>query len=126
MRIKKGEGLNVVPFIDIMLVLLAIVLSASTFIAQGKIKVNVPQAESSEKPDNEKKIIVTVDANNQIYLDDKPINLTDLRKSIYQVDPKTLIELKSDKESKFDIFVQLLNILKEKNHENFSIVTQKN
>ncbi|MEE9104639.1 biopolymer transporter ExbD, partial [Helicobacter pylori] len=42
--IRRGDGLNIVPFIDIMLVLLAIVLSVSTFIAQGKIKVNLPNA----------------------------------------------------------------------------------
>lgn len=47
--IRRGDGLNVVPFIDIMLVLLAIVLSISTFIAQGKIKVNLPNAKNAEK-----------------------------------------------------------------------------
>ncbi|XNZ27661.1 biopolymer transporter ExbD [Helicobacter pylori] len=47
--IRRGDGLNVVPFIDIMLVLLAIVLSVSTFIAQGKIKVSLPNAKNAEK-----------------------------------------------------------------------------
>ncbi|WP_334096382.1 biopolymer transporter ExbD, partial [Helicobacter typhlonius] len=44
MRIPKKDGLNIVPFIDVMLVLLAIVLSVSTFIAQGQIKVELPYA----------------------------------------------------------------------------------
>ena len=34
-EIPKKEPLNIVPFIDIMLVLLAMVLSVSTFIAKG-------------------------------------------------------------------------------------------
>ena len=126
MKIKRGEGLNIVPFIDIMLVLLAIVLSVSTFIAQGKIKVEVPQTQNSEQPKDEKKTVITVDSKNQIYLDDRPISIADLKQALRKVDSKTLIELKSDKESKFDIFVQILDVLKEKNHENFAISTRQN
>nr|WP_269843700.1 TonB system transport protein ExbD [Helicobacter anatolicus] len=125
MKIKRGEGLNIVPFIDIMLVLLAIVLSISTFIAQGKIKVEVPQADSAQQSQEEKHVVITVDSNNFIYLDDKPIEFHQLKDSIATVDAKTLIELKSDKESKFEIFVKILDILKEKNHENFAISTRK-
>ena len=126
MKIKRGEGLNIVPFIDIMLVLLAIVLSVSTFIAQGKIKVEVPQTQNSEQPKDDKKTVITVDSKNQIYLDDRPIGIADLKQALRKVDSKTLIELKSDKESKFDIFVQILDVLKEKNHENFAISTRQN
>lgn len=126
MKIKRGEGLNIVPFIDIMLVLLAIVLSISTFIAQGKIKVEIPQSQNSEQQKNEKKRVITVDSKNQIYFDDRPVTIADLRKELKNVEPKVLVELKSDKESKFDIFVQILDVLKERNHENFAISTQKN
>ena len=49
MKIKRAEGLNIIPLIDVMLVLLAIVLSVSTFIAQGKIPITLPQADNVEK-----------------------------------------------------------------------------
>ena len=46
---EKGfDGINVIPFIDIMLVLLTIVLTTATFIANGTIPVNLPKAESSD------------------------------------------------------------------------------
>ena len=41
---KKFDEINIIPFIDIMLVLLAIVLVTASFISQGKIQVNVQQA----------------------------------------------------------------------------------
>lgn len=126
MKIRRGEGLNIVPFIDIMLVLLAIVLSISTFIAQGKIQVDVPQADSTQQPKEEKKLIIAVNAHNQIFLDDKPTTITALRESLASIDAKTLIELRSDKESKFEIFIQILDILKDKNHENFAVSARKN
>ncbi len=45
-EIPKKEPLNIVPFIDIMLVLLAMVSSISTFIAKGEIKISLPASEA--------------------------------------------------------------------------------
>ncbi|WQR64883.1 TonB system transport protein ExbD [Helicobacter pylori] len=124
--IRRGDGLNVVPFIDIMLVLLAIVLSISTFIAQGKIKVNLPNAKNTEKTqsNDQKVVVISVDEHDNIFVDDKPTNLEALSAVVKQTDPKTLIDLKSDKSSRFETFISIMDILKEHNHENFSISTQ--
>ncbi len=124
--IRRGDGLNVVPFIDIMLVLLAIVLSVSTFIAQGKIKVSLPNAKNAEKsqPNDQKVVVISVDEHDNIFVDDKPTNLEALGAVIKQTDPKTLIDLKSDKSSRFETFISIMDILKEHNHENFSISTE--
>lgn len=120
----KKEGLNVIPLIDIMLVLLAIVLSISTFIAQGKIPIDLPSAESAQQ-DNEdkKKISVVIDKDNNFFIDDTQINPDDLKTKLNEIDAKTLVELRSDKDSKFDSFVRVIDILKEKGHENFAIQT---
>ncbi|KMT67146.1 biopolymer transporter ExbD [Helicobacter pylori] len=124
--IRRGDGLNVVPFIDIMLVLLAIVLSISTFIAQGKIKVSLPNAKNAEKsqPNDQKVVVISVDEHDNIFVDDKPTNLEALSAVVKQTDPKTLIDLKSDKSSRFETFISIMDILKEHNHENFSISTE--
>ncbi|GAA8472944.1 TonB system transport protein ExbD [Helicobacter pylori] len=124
--IRRGDGLNVVPFIDIMLVLLAIVLSVSTFIAQGKIKISLPNAKNAEKsqPNDQKVVVISVDEHDNIFVDDKPMNLEALSAVVKQTDPKTLIDLKSDKSSRFETFISIMDILKEHNHENFSISTQ--
>ncbi|BDA08897.1 biopolymer transport protein ExbD [Helicobacter pylori] len=124
--IRRGDGLNVVPFIDIMLVLLAIVLSISTFIAQGKIKVSLPNTKNAEKsqPNDQKVVVISVDEHDNIFVDDKPMNLEALNAVVKQTDPKTLIDLKSDKSSRFETFISIMDILKEHNHENFSISTQ--
>ncbi len=124
MRIPKKDGLNIVPFIDVMLVLLAIVLSVSTFIAQGQIKVELPYASQNEQKQDEKPVIIAIDDKNVIYFDDKQIEIESLKEQIAKIDNKTLIQLKSDKDSKFEIFIQIVDILKEKGHENFGISTK--
>ena len=124
MRLNKKDGLNIVPFIDIMLVLLAIVLSISTFIAQGKIAVDLPSAKSAQQDkEDEKKVSVVIDKDNKFFIDDAEISEDELKDKLNAVDIKTLIELKSDKNAKFDSFVKVIDILKEKGHENSAIQT---
>ena len=120
----KKEGLNVIPLIDIMLVLLAIVLSISTFIAQGHIKIDLPNSESAEKKQDEKdKIAVLINKDNEFFIGEEKVAEENLKEKLNEIKNETLIELKSDKESKFDSFIKVIDILKEKNHENFAITT---
>ena len=120
----KKEGLNVIPLIDIMLVLLAIVLSISTFIAQGNIKIDLPNSESAEKKQDENdKIAVLINKDNEFFIGEDKIAEENLKEKLNEIKNETLIELKSDKESKFDSSIKVIDILKEKNHENFAITT---
>ncbi|ALV64271.1 TonB system transport protein ExbD [Campylobacter fetus] len=126
MRLPKNDGLNIVPFIDIMLVLLCIVLSISTFIASGHIKLSLPNADYSVKSIEKNKVIISVDKENNLYFNDKLADKEALKNEIFKLENSDFIEIQSDKESKFEIFVWIIDILKEKNHENFSIITKNN
>lgn len=126
LKLPKNEGLNIVPFIDIMLVLLCIVLSISTFIAHGQIKVNLPPSEASQSADDAKdKLRITINADNVFHLEDKVANLDTLKKAVENLNKDTIVELKSDKDAKFESFVQVIDLLKAKEHENFQILTEK-
>ncbi|NDJ27048.1 TonB system transport protein ExbD [Campylobacter sp. MIT 12-8780] len=125
-KVPKNEGLNIVPFIDIMLVLLAIVLSISTFIAHGQIKVELPKSEfATSANDDKEKFLIAIDEENSFYLDDKPISLESLEQELNKLDKKTLVELKADKDAKFESFIQIIDLLKGKEHENFQIITER-
>ncbi|RDU65591.1 TonB system transport protein ExbD [Helicobacter sp. MIT 14-3879] len=121
MRLPRKEGLNIVPFIDIMLVLLAIVLSAATFISQGQIKINIPQSSSASKVENNKKLSIILDKENKFYIDDKETSIDEVKNKIMNLDKEILVELASDSDAKFQSFIEILDILKEKGHENFTI-----
>ncbi|RAZ24286.1 TonB system transport protein ExbD [Campylobacter hyointestinalis] len=125
-KLPKNEGLNIIPFIDIMLVLLAIVLSVSTFIAQGEIKINLPKSQSATSLSDEiKKLLITIDENNKFYLDDKETSIDDIKSKFENLSLDTFVELKSDKNAKFESFIQIIDLLKLKNHDKFQIITEK-
>lgn len=124
MRLPRKEGLNIVPLVDIMLVLLAIVLSTASFIAHGQIKVNLPESSTAKVEQNDKKISIVVDSSNNFFLDGKTISKDSLKEQISQIDSKTQVQLVSDSDAKFSSFIEILDILKSKNHENFTIQTE--
>lgn len=124
MKPRRAEGLNIVPFIDVMLVLLAIVLSVSTFIAQGKIPINLPQADNVEKKNDDKVVQILISADNKIYIDDKEVDSSALREQLEAINSEAMVEVKSDKDARFESFVQIISILKDKGHENVSITAQ--
>lgn len=121
MRLPKKEGLNIVPFIDIMLVLLAIILSTASFVAQGQIKVNIPESSSAMLNQEQKKIQITINEMNEFFIDGRSVPKTALKDEIMNIDNKMQIELIADNQANFASFIEILDILKAKNHENFTI-----
>jgi len=125
MKIKKFDSINVIPFIDVLLVLLAIVLMTSTFIAKGVIPVALPQASNADTLSKYEKTMIVITKENIIFLDKKHISLEALEVKLSTYDKAAPILIKSDKQANFDSFVSLLNMLKKSNFENIAIVTKK-
>ena len=125
MKIKKFDTINVVPFIDIMLVLLVIVLITATFVAKGIIPVDLPSSESATKQDNQKNLTITIKANGEILFDKETILEKDLATKLSEYKTNMPVHINCDKEAKFDVFVTLLDILKEKDFKNLGIITKK-
>ena len=66
---KRFDEINVIPFIDIMLVLLVMVLTTATFIKQGVIPVDLPEAKAAEKQDEKKEVTVYVNDKGELFFD---------------------------------------------------------
>lgn len=123
-KLPASGQLNLVPFIDIMLVLLCIVLSVSSFIATGKIKVDLPSSQSASQDQVQQNIFISIDKDNAIFVDAKQVNKNELITIIDKLTKDDHVQLQVDKQASFDSFVQIIDLLKQKQHENFSIATQ--
>lgn len=123
---KKFDEINIIPFIDIMLVLLAIVLVTASFISQGKIQVNVPKASTTQsmKADELAKLL-TITANNEFFYNDKPIDKAQLAHEINQWDKSQKVTLKIDGAVAFEKFVELTDLLAANEIKNVAIITKK-
>lgn len=124
MKIKKFDSINVVPFIDIMLVLLVIVLTTATFIAKGIIPVDLPEASSATKQKEKKDLTITLKKNGDIFFDKVAIDKKDVSIMLAKYKNSIPIRINCDKEAKFDSFVFILDILREKKFKNLGIITR--
>ena len=125
MRRERFDKMNVVPFIDIVLVLLVIILATSTFVKNQTIKVDLPSA-SSEKSEEKKSIHIAIDKEGKYFYDKEELSIELIKEKLIKLDPKKdLISLHMDKASAFEYFVSVIDILKTKGFENISIITKK-
>jgi biopolymer transport protein ExbD len=124
-KVKKFDQINVLPFIDIMLVLLVIVLTSASFVSKGTIPVDLPEASSKSAPIEKTKSIV-IDKNGHFYFEDKKMDFKQLREKILSLDPKKdALLIRSDAESQFQNFVKVIDLLKSRGFEKISIETRQ-
>jgi len=125
MKIKKYDSINVVPFIDIMLVLLVIVLTTASFVAKGLIPVDLSKSESASKyKPKQKDLIITIKDNGGIFFNKIEISADDVKVELQKYKKDTIISINCDRKSEFDNFVKILDILKEGEYKNIGIITK--
>lgn len=121
---KRFDQINVIPFIDIMLVLLVMVLTTATFIKQGVIPVALPHASAAKNKNTTKTIDIYIDKRGAIYMNKGIVTLKQLKAKLSLIPKTQTIVLRSDKASTFQDFVNVMNVLKELNMQQLYIATK--
>lgn len=122
---KRFDEINVIPFIDIMLVLLVMVLTTATFVNQGIIPIELPEAKASKKEDTKQEVTVYVNAKGEMFFEKERVDLKALETKLAGLSKEQTVVLRSDKESRFQDFVSVMDILKRLKHEQMYIVTKE-
>jgi len=122
---KEFDYLNVIPLVDVMLVLLTIVLTTSTFIATGSIQVELPKAQSAEQMTNLHPRTVTIDKEGRIWLESDEIALASLGVALEQLDRETPILVRADKALALQSFVDVFAVIKAVGFVHLSLQTEQ-
>ncbi len=111
MEEKGFDYINVIPFVDIMLVLLTIVLTTSTFIATGGIPVKLPKA-SKQETQPLKVRTIEIDRSGTVFLGGRPVTLAELRELIRPLNRATPFLIRADRDLALQLFVDVLDTVK--------------
>lgn len=117
--------INMIPFIDIVLVLLIIFMVTAPIIQSG-IEVNVPKTQVVREI-AEEKLVVTIDKEQKVYLQNDAVNINELADKIREklLDPsRQSIYLRADEAVPFGAFAVVMDRLKLAGIDNISVVTQ--
>lgn len=126
---KPIAEINVVPYIDVMLVLLIIFMVTAPLLTEG-VKVALPQTNGSPvefNPDSPEPFILTVDAQGQFYIDDRKQTQAEVLRyatALYREKPQTDFLVRGDKLAIYDNILQAMVLLKQAGVETVSLVTE--
>lgn len=126
MKKHSFKSINVVPFIDVMLVLLAIVLTTASFIAFQQFKVELPDTKHQQAIDDiEKAVSIGINAKGEWILEDSKVDLQSLTAALSKITQTQTLILQIDKASQFNRFTTLLDLLKKYGLEKRAFVLSK-
>ena len=116
--------INMVPFIDVVLVLLIIFMITAPILQSG-IEVDVPKTKTV-KEINEPRLVITIDKNQLIYLADVPVNINQLGTKVKEQlkKPQDSVFLRADESIPFGTFAKVIDALRQSGVSNISIVTE--
>ncbi|NVK25537.1 MAG: protein TolR [Gammaproteobacteria bacterium] len=129
---KPVAEINVVPYIDVMLVLLIIFMVTAPLVTQG-VKVDLPQADSQPLDEDSKQpIIASIDAEGLYFIstegDSKtPMTATDLAVVVaaqLQVDPQIPVIVKADRKIAYEHVVDLMVLLQRAGAPSVGLMTE--
>jgi biopolymer transport protein ExbD len=126
MKMKRIDSINVIPFIDIMLVLLVMVLTTATFVKTGLIPVDLPEAKGSAAEHKPSELKLTIKKDGTLLLgDNQPVSIEQFEQKVVAGGREMTVVLYSDKDAAFQNFVGVMDVLKRLGHEQLYIVTDK-
>ncbi len=123
MDTRGFDSINVIPFIDIMLVMLTIVLTTATFISSGAIPIKLPQAEA---PPGEAKGLVQIDIDRQgiLYFENSVIDLSQLEAMLVGFDRQRPVVIRADHQVALQAFVGVMDLLRHLDFKSVSLQTE--
>ena len=131
-RKRPMAEINVVPYIDVMLVMLVIFMITAPLLTQG-VKVDLPEAsaEPIDDPDNEP-LVVSVDAGGNLYLNvgespDDAITEEDLVQTVAAVlrrQPQKSVLVRGDHTVDYGVVVSAMVLLQQAGAPNVGLVTE--
>ena len=107
---EEMDHINIVPLLDIMLVLLTFVLTTATFVANGRIPVDLAKS-SAAAPAQAATLVLTMAADRSLYLNDQLV--PDLASALADQDRATPVLLRADGKLALQDFVSTVDAIKQ-------------
>lgn len=113
---SKGTGghtvseINMVPLIDVMLVLLVIFIITAPLLAHS-IRINMPQVSAEQVQEDPKTIDLAIDANGTLFWDEQPVTLDALPlrfQPLANEKPQPEIRIRADQNTRYEVLAKVM------------------
>jgi biopolymer transport protein ExbD len=105
---REIDQINVIPLVDVMLVLLVIVLTTATFITTGQIPVDLAKAkEAGDRRDVP--LILTLTKEGQLFLNEQSVTKETLKNAMAPHPRESLVVVRADRVTLLERFVEIVD-----------------
>ena len=122
---RKSLDINLSPLVDVVFLLLIFFMVTTVFPDKSGIIIEKPDSENAASMGDEN-IIVKIDAKDNFYIQDKPLNLNDLRrvlKSKLDIRQNSPVIIHADKNAKTEILVKVIDAAKSSGAKQIGLAT---
>jgi biopolymer transport protein ExbD len=108
---RELNQINVIPLVDVMLVLLVIVLTTATFITTGQIPVDLAKAkEAGDRRDVP--LVITLTADGRLYMNEQPVSDDGLKILLTPHPKESLVVVRADRVTMLERFVEVVDAVR--------------
>lgn len=120
--------INIVPLVDVVLVLLIIFMATTAFVKEAGIDMKLPAAKTTEaQPETTKDINVALTRDNKIYLDGQPSSEAAVQAAMMErarKNPETRVIVKGDERIEYRRIMQVIDMAKQAGLPKVALATQ--
>ena len=124
-RVPMAE-INVTPFVDVMLVLLIVFMVSAPLLTVG-VPVELPQSQAGALTDPEEPVVVTVNADGQIFVQETAVALeriTPLLQAVTQNNPDIRIFVRGDRGLPYGDVMAVMGVITTAGFRRVALVTE--
>ena len=115
-RRRRAPSIIIVSLVDILTILLIFFVVSTTFKKdQPEVQINLPESQTATNaPSETEHAIVSVDENNQVKLDGRPVPVEELQTAVQELamTRKSTLALQADKKASFGTIIKVMDALK--------------
>jgi biopolymer transport protein TolR len=117
--------INVVPLVDVVLVLLVIFMVTAPLLYRG-IDIDLPKSSTNTiKP--EERVVVTVDKSRQVFIDKEEVALNQVEGALQAIknrSPDVTLYLRADRDVPYGVIVEVMDAIKRVGIDKLGMVTE--
>lgn len=120
--------INIVPLVDIILVVLIIFMVAAPMVMQPKIDISLPKSSSTDFDKSKKPMKIVVGKKGELFIDNKPSSIEQLKgesMTRYKENPETNAILVADKEVTLAMVTEIIDTVKSQGLKKVAFSIQK-
>ncbi|MDG1988284.1 MAG: biopolymer transporter ExbD [Halieaceae bacterium] len=123
---EEEAQIDLTPMLDVVFIMLIFFIVTASFIKEAGIEVNRPEASTSEPKENVN-ILVAINANNEIWMDKRRIDVRAVRANIERLhaeNPKGAVVVQADNKSTTETVAAVLDASREAGVYDVSLATE--